>query len=243
VPVAPHGVLHQVPFSALGEGAGALVDKHHLVMCASAGVALHALGGTGARRDGDPHGPATALLLGDSSRLPHVATELRAVATALAPGGGQVVEAAGLADAGLRDTASRADVLHLACHADFRADSPMFSALHLADGALTVDQVQALALRARLVVLSACETALGDAGVADEGVGLVRAFLMAGARSVLGSRWAVDDAATAEFMALFYEQWRGGNGLSAALTQAQRTLRLRRPHPAHWAAFALHGAP
>jgi tetratricopeptide (TPR) repeat protein len=237
--VVPHGVLHQLPFAALGDGSGALVDRHDLVMCASAAVALHALGAAAP----GPAVDAAALLLGDSSRLPHVATELRAVATALAPGGVQVVEATGLAAPGLRATAARADVLHLACHADFRADSPMFSALHLADGALTVDQVQALALRARLVVLSACETALGDPGVADEGVGLVRAFLMAGARSVLGSRWAVDDAATAEFMALFYGHWRAGDGLAAALALAQRDLRSRRPHPAHWAAFALHGAP
>jgi CHAT domain-containing protein len=118
----------------------------------------------------------------------------------------------------------------------------MFSALHLADGALTVDQVQSLALRARLVVLSACETALGDAGVADEGVGLVRAFLMAGARCVLGSQWAVDDVATADFMLLFYRHWRAGEPLACALARAQRGLREQRPHPAHWAAFALHGA-
>ena len=259
--IVPHGVLHELPFAALGDGATALVDHHELVMAASAAVALHALG-----RDNGPRGPAPgaapahsqvpgaapahsqapgaapalALLLGDSGRLPHVATELSAVGAALAPA--RVVEGSGLQGAQMRELAAQADVLHLACHASFRADSPLFSALQFADGALTADQVQALALRARLVVLSACETALGDAGVADEGVGLVRAFQMAGARSVLGSQWAVDDAATAEFMALFYRHWCAGEPLAAALAQAQRALRLQRPHPAHWAAFALHGA-
>ena len=225
--IVPHGVLHQLPFAALGDAHGALVDHHELVMAASAGVALHSL--TDARALASPPGPALALLLGDSSRLPFVATELGAVAAALAPA--TVVQGTGLQDADLRRTAAAADLLHLACHASFRADSPMFSALHLADGALTVDQVQALALRARLVVLSACETALGDPGVADEGLGLVRAFLMAGARSVMGSQWAVDDAATAEFMALFYGHWRAGAGLATALSRAQRTLRRQRPHP------------
>jgi hypothetical protein len=236
--IVPHGLLHQLPFAALGDGHGALVDRHELVMAASAGVALHSL--TQERALAVPEGPALALLLGDSSRLPFVATELAAVASALAPAA--VVQGTGLQGAEARRTAAAADLLHLACHASFRADSPMFSALHLADGALTVDQVQALALRARLVVLSACETALGDAGVADEGVGLVRAFLMAGARCVLGSQWAVDDVATADFMVLFYRHWRAGTPLASALARAQRELREQRPHPAHWAAFALHGA-
>jgi tetratricopeptide (TPR) repeat protein len=239
--IVPHGVLHQLPFAALGDGRDALVDRHELVMAASAGVALHSLKQAAAQAaEAGPTGPALALLLGDSRRLPFVATELGAVSAALASA--KVVHGTGLQVAGQRHVAAQADLLHLACHASFRADSPMFSALHLADGALTVDQVQALALRARLVALSACETALGDAGVADEGVGLVRAFQMAGARCVLGSQWAVDDVATADFMALFYRHWCTGDSLAAALARAQRELRKQRPHPAHWAAFALHGA-
>ena len=58
--------------------------------------------------------------------------------------------------------AGDADVIHLACHAQFRSDNPMFSALHLADGALTVEAAEALSLKACTVVLSACETALAE---------------------------------------------------------------------------------
>jgi tetratricopeptide (TPR) repeat protein len=233
--IVPHGVLHSVPFAALGEGAGALLDRHEIVMGASAAVAWRGL------RHGDAgiaSGPA--LVLGDGSRLAHVAAELQAVRNALA--GVRLLEGTDASVAALCANAGEADLLHLACHAQFRADSPLYSALHLADGALTAEQVQGLRLHARLVVLSACESAVGDTGIADEGVGLVRAFLMAGAARVLGSHWAVDDAVAADLMADFYRRWRSGMRVAAALREAQRAMRERRPHPAHWAAFALHGA-
>ena len=233
--VVPHGILHGVPFAALCEGDVALVDRYELVMAASATVALRAL-----VHETSAPPSIRAVLVGDSTRLVHVAAEMRAVAAAL--GGAHVLEGAQASVAALRAAASSADLLHLACHAEFRVDSPLFSALHLADGALTADQIHGFRLRARLVVLSGCESARGDSGVADEGVGLVRAFLMAGAKCVLGSHWAVDDAGTAELMGHFYRRWCGGERIASALGQAQRAMRRKRPHPAYWAAFALHGA-
>lgn len=233
--IVPHGGLHGVPFAALGEAHAALVDRHELVMAASAAVALRSLAAAA-----DTGAPGAAWLFGDDAALAFVSTELHAVQAAL--GGAQLLLGDAARVAALREAAARADVLHLACHARFRADSPLFSALQLVDGNLTAGEVQDLRLRARLVVLSACETALGAPGAADEGVGLVRAFLMAGAARVLGSHWAVDDTSTAAFMAHFYRGWCGGAGVAEALGQAQRALRAEWPHPAHWAAFALHGA-
>ena len=134
-----------------------------------------------------------------------------------------------------------ADVIHLACHALFRGDNPMFSALHLVDAPLTVERIEGLSLRPGTVVLSACETGLAGDDLGDEAFGLVRAFLVAGAARVLASLWPVDDAVTASFMAAFYRSLQQGGTPSAALRAAQRTTRERHPHPAHWAAFALHG--
>lgn len=233
--IVPHGALHGVPFAALGEGKTVLVDHHELVTAASANVALHGLLAVA-----ETHPPQRVLAFGETSRLAHVAAELRTVTAAFRQT--RVFEGAQARVASLHAEAAQVDVLHLACHARFRADSPLFSALQLADGALTADQVEGLQLRARLVVLSACESALGAAGVVDEGVGLVRAFLMAGATRVLGSHWSVDDTATAEFMHHFYGRWRADTSVAAAVAQAQRDMRNRWPHPAHWAAFALHGA-
>ena len=134
-----------------------------------------------------------------------------------------------------------ADVVHLACHARFRTDNPVFSALHLHDGPLTAGLAESLELRAGIVVLSACETGLAEQGSGDEMVGLVRAFLVAGAARVLASLWPVDDAVTAVFMASFYGALGRGQTPAAALQQAQAQLRQQHPHPFHWAAFMLHG--
>ncbi|MCR5864148.1 CHAT domain-containing protein [Aquincola sp. J276] len=238
--VVPHGPLHELPFAALHDGTQAVVDRHDITLAASAGVALHALQRAAAAAGSVATAPGhCALLLGDATRLPHVARELQAVTDSL--GWPQVVQAGGLGDTAAAVAVGQAELLHLACHGRFRADSPLFSALYLEGGALTADQVQQLQLRARLVVLSACETGLGEPGATDEGVGLVRAFLMAGARQVLASPWAVDDAASADFMAAFYRRWAAGQPADAALADAQRALRAQRPHPAHWAAFRLYG--
>jgi CHAT domain-containing protein len=104
--------------------------------------------------------------------------------------------------------------------------------------------VETLRLRAQVVVLSGCDTA-GTAGAqaagGDEWVGLVRAFLLAGAARVVASLWPVDDRITSEFMACFHPALARGEPPAAALRHAQGALRQHHPHPFHWAAFALHG--
>ena len=117
----------------------------------------------------------------------------------------------------------------------------MFSALHLTDGALTVEATEALSLKACTVVLSACETALAEQGNGDEMVGLVRAFLVAGAARVLASLWPVDDEITSRFMAHFHGALCEGVTPAASLRLAQAEVMRQHPHPYYWAAFTLHG--
>lgn len=230
--VAP-GALGALPFAALHDGQAPLLERHTLAMAASAEAALHGL----AR----PAGPArSALALGESSRLPQAAAEARDVAARFGADGTALVGPAASV-AALVARAAEADVLHLACHARFRSDNPMFSALDLADGALTVEQVQGLRLRPGTVVLSACESGLADEGDGDELVGLVRAFLVAGAARVVASLWPVDDAQAARQMQHFHAALVAGASPAAALRDAQRRLRATAPHPAHWAAFTVHG--
>jgi CHAT domain-containing protein len=132
-------------------------------------------------------------------------------------------------------------VVHLACHAQFRTDNPMFSALHLYDGALTVELAETLSLRPGLVVLSACETGLSELGCGDEMVGLVRAFLIAGTARVLATAWPIDDQHAAQFMASFYGARFRGQAPAQALRQAQLEAMKNAPHPFYWAAFTLYG--
>ena len=110
------------------------------------------------------------------------------------------------------------------------------------DYILTMSDVQAVKLRARLVVLSCCHS--GRGAVMYEGVvGMARAFLSAGARSVLVSLWAIDDEATMEFMKSFYKHLRYEESASVALHQAMKFLRELDKFcvPKYWAPFVLIG--
>ena len=91
----------------------------------------------------------------------------------------------------------------------------------------------------RLVVLSACETGLGEI-VNGEGVyGLSRSFQVAGASKILMSLWKVDDQVTRQLMIAFYENWLGLNDPQQALLQAEKIIKEKYPSPYYWGAFIL----
>jgi CHAT domain-containing protein len=230
--VVPQGPLSGVPFAALHDGQHPLVAHHEVAVASSVQVALHGL-----RRH--PQGVASVCAFGSAGPLPHVEGEARRVAARFA--GGRAFVGAEATLAALAREAPQADLLHLACHAQFRGDNPMFSALQLADGALTAEAVEQLRLGPCTVVLSACDTALSSPDAADDRVGLVRAFLVAGAARVLASLWPVDDALTDVFMQRFHAGLAGGAGPASALRQAQLDTMQEQPHPCHWAAFTLYG--
>lgn len=145
-------------------------------------------------------------------------------------------------------------VLHLATHAQVRAATPELSALYLSGvnaanqavpSQVTVADIRRHAVRADLVVLSACETSLGKVVVGEGAIGLTHAFLSAGANAVIATDRRVADRTTAELMRDFYAALGSGKDPAAALTIAQRQARSR-PQPQHssqdWAAFRLVGA-
>lgn len=109
------------------------------------------------------------------------------------------------------------------------------------DGILTAYEISQMNLsNTELVVLSACETGLGDIE-GNEGVyGLQRAFKIAGAKYLIMSLWDVPDAETAEFMTLFYKEWLSGCDIQAAFRSAQRAMHEQYPQePFLWAGFVL----
>ena len=110
------------------------------------------------------------------------------------------------------------------------------------DYILKMSDIQAVKLRARLVILSCCHS--GQGPVSSEGVvGMARAFLFAGARSVLATLWAIDDEATMMFMKSFYQQLGSGESASVALQRAMKCLRDSHDFsaPKYWAPFVLIG--
>ena len=110
------------------------------------------------------------------------------------------------------------------------------------DFVLKMSDVQKISLRARLVVLSCCHSGRGE--VKSEGVvGIARAFLCAGARSVLVSLWAIDDEVTLPFIRSFYQHLVDGKSASSALQQTMKSFRESKQYCAikHWAPFVLVG--
>jgi len=96
-------------------------------------------------------------------------------------------------------------------------------------------------IRARLVVLSACETGLGTLQRGDEITGLTRTFLTAGADTVLASLWKVSDESTAVLMQQFYRGLARGLKPAEALRESALAVRAKYPHPFYWAAFVVTG--
>jgi CHAT domain-containing protein/predicted negative regulator of RcsB-dependent stress response len=144
-------------------------------------------------------------------------------------------------------------IVHFATHAVFDNDTPGLSAIVLSmfdergqarDGFLRLHDIYGLQLPAELVVLSACNTALGKQVRGEGLVGIVRGFMYAGAKRVVASLWKVDDEATGEMMSRFYsEMLKHDRSPAAALRQAQlATWRQKRWQPPfYWAAFVLQG--
>jgi CHAT domain-containing protein len=119
------------------------------------------------------------------------------------------------------------DVLHFSTHGLAGFTQPLDSFLLLANRErLALREILEMRLKARLAVLSACETGIPGTKLLDEVVGLPTGFLQAGAAGVIGSLWSVGDASTMMLMARFYELWRGeGLGPPEALRRAQIWMR------------------
>jgi CHAT domain-containing protein len=158
-----------------------------------------------------------------------------------------------------RDAASSAAIadhriLHIATHGLLNSQHPVLSGLFLSmvdaggqaqNGLLRVDEIYNLRLPVELVVLSACDSALGQEIKGEGIVGMTRGFMYAGAARVVASLWKVNDVSTSELMKRFYEGMLGERKLSpaAALRQAQVSMwNTKQWHaPYFWAAFVLQG--
>ncbi|MDQ1707397.1 MAG: hypothetical protein QOJ88_608 [Pyrinomonadaceae bacterium] len=231
--IVPHRTLHYLPFQALHDGASFLSERREVSYAPSALTLQQCL----RREQRSPH---QALLLGVADeQIPGVHEEIKAL-TPLFPATVALLDGAATI-ATLRAQAPSADVIHLACHGQFRPDNPLFSSLHLGDGYLTVRDCYDLNLHCNLVTLSACETGVNAVAPGEELIGLARGFFAAGSPSLLISLWTVDDDATAQLMIAFYRAFLSGESPAAALRRAQMEMLEAHPHPFFWAPFVLVG--
>ncbi len=236
--VVPHGSLHYLPFHALVDPAGApLVDRIEIAYAPSAGVLASCY-----ERPAPPEGPGRRLLIGvPSEATPQVQGEVETLATLF--GDANVFSGDSATERAFRHHAPEADIIHLASHAVFREDNPLFSAIQLSDSWLSLYDLYTLRLHASLVTLSACETGVSQVLGGDELVGLARGFFQAGTASVVVSLWAVNDASTALLMQHFYTWLDRGKSPAAAMRAAQHEVRRVYPHPYYWAPFLVIGRP
>jgi len=241
--IVPHGPLHYLPFHALHNGQAYLLEQHEISYLPNASFLRYC--------QEAPLAASGAVAVGHSNnrRLPYTVREAQAIAARL---GGEALLEDEATLPRLRQATLDCRIVHLAAHGDFRPDNPLFSGLALTDGWLTTLDIFGLRLKASLVTLSACQTGRSVVGGGDELLGLMRAFLSAGAASLALSLWAVEDCSTARLMETFYGNMTAGRAKGAALRDAQlqfidgqtgigKTGGTRYTHPYFWAPFFLVG--
>ncbi len=240
--IVPHGPLHYLPFHALFDGQDHLVREHQISYLPAASFLQYC-------QEIRPVGSGF-LVAGNSynGRLSYTLEEAAGVARIW---GQEPLLEEEVSKEKLQEKILECRGLHLAAHGSFRSDNPLFSGLALADGWLTTLDIFNLRLHTSLVTLSACETGRSVIGGGDELLGLMRAFLYAGAASLVLSQWAVDDRSTALFMDHFYKNLKRGCTKGESLRQAQLAFLpcaghgiecpAEYSHPYFWAPFFLVG--
>ncbi len=231
---------HDLPLPAFFDGHHYLIERFCLTYLSAPSALLRATERVKSFGQASDE-PLQALVLGhsDGGRLPHTLSEINRVAASL-PAHWQVqrlTEAEATLDA-FRRVCGQTRLLHLATHAVYRPDNPLFSWFQLADGALTVTDLYDIHLGSQpLVVLSACETGQGQARGGGL-LGMGRGFLSAGAAALVVSLWHIEDQATAVFMGDFYQQlYHAQLPVSQALQAAQVKAIGQKQASAQWAGF------
>jgi CHAT domain-containing protein/uncharacterized protein HemY len=244
VVIVPHSLLHYVPFAALTDGRRYFGDEYAISFLPSASIPQSIRPGVDAQgervlavaqshADGQPALSYVDKEAAGVAKLYHTQPLLTGRAT----------------KAEFMKRARAYSVVHIAAHAELNSNSPLFSRILLSpatgdSGAIEVREVYGMDLaKTNLVVLSACETQLGALSKGDDIIGLNRAFIYAGASSVIASLWTVNDEATSLLMKEFYCRLKAGMRKAEALQGAQTATRKKYPHPYYWAAFVLTGDP
>lgn len=256
----PQRELFFVPFPALKDEQGTYLVANHTLTTAPS-IQVLQLTRQQRRRAG---GRGNALIVGNPtmpkigsppeplSDLPGAEAEARAIAQLFGVnflGGSQATKSR------VMERMRVAPVIHFATHGlldDYRGlgipgaialapeNIPGQDGLGRINGMLTASEILNLNLRASLVVLSACDTGRGRI-TGDGVIGLSRAFIAAGAPSVVVSLWKVPDESTSFLMQQFYQNLHQNMNKAQALRQAMLTTQQRFPDPEEWAAFTLIG--
>ncbi|GAM09838.1 tetratricopeptide repeat protein 28 [Geobacter sp. OR-1] len=241
--IIPHGPLHYLSFATLSDGRDYVVDRQQLFYLPATSVLRYTLSRRQSAKNlrvlaiGNPDLGDPSLDLPFAEReagvlrwdYPSVTTLTRERAT----------------ESWVREHIGEFGIIHLASHGEFDPVNPLFSAIRLApdkksDGRLMAEDIFGLQIKADLVVLSACQTGLGEIRKGDDVVGMNRAFIFAGTHALMSSLWRVSDVSTAILMKQFYREY-SRNDKAESLRRAMLHVKNRYPHPGYWGAFTLIG--
>ena len=250
------GQLHLVPFDALVEPSGRYVVESRTVVYAPSATSFFLLRTAATRKSsaqgllavgGVPY-QQSGTKLGD---LPSSRDEAVEAAAALPNPSNTLLLGEEATETAFKKSVNHR-IIHLAVHAIANNTSPDRAALvllsdprHGEDGSLYPSEIVQFPLDADLVVLSACDTAVGPIE-GEEGIStLARAFLLAGARTVVSTLWTIDDDSTLDLMKVFYAELGRKKSAPEALRLAKRSMLKkfgpRKAVPYYWAGFTLEG--
>lgn len=233
--IVPNGPLHELPFSALPLTKGLMAERFILNQLGSSSLMAVIGRPVAAERS------TLVLAVPDAPGWPHLPSPALEVEAILRSFPGAEVKSDLAAVSGVvvgRDLQGRS--LHFATHAI--ASSAQETRLALHDRDLHLADVWGLALDdSPRVVLSACETQVGERLSGDEVVSMANGFLFAGARSVVATLWPVDDRKTSAFMSRFYAELARGKPTPLALVLTQRQMQAEGEPASIWAAFIVTG--
>lgn len=261
------GLLHLVPFDALRDAHDQYVVQSHTVVYAPSAMTFFLLRRGRSRRrssgmlavGGVPYGHSglkpSAITRGSSEGglpdLPSSADEARSAIEALPSAQNTLLIGNAATETAVKNSMDHR-IVHLAVHAIVNKTRPDRASLVLLsdpvngeDGFLEASEIVQLPLRSDLVVLSACDTAVGPIE-GEEGVStLSRAFLLAGARTVISTLWSIDDNSTSYLMKMFYSRVSRGEDAAYALRMAKKDMLQAfgssSALPYYWAGFTVEG--
>jgi CHAT domain-containing protein len=263
--VVPDGLLHHLPFETLIHNGRYLVEDHEISYSPSASLLLQSQesryeADTGDRMEllafGDPiFGPSARASRGFKlPRLPRTRDEVQYITRLFPPDRTRLYLGKASSEGAVkRESLRRYRRLHFATHSLIDETSPSRSAVVLTlgndpddDGFLEVSEISELDLDCDLVVLSACQTGRGQLLSGEGIIGLSRAFLLAGARTLVVSHWNVSDISTAQLMESFYRHLTTRHSNAAALRNSKLQMLksgTHTRHPYYWASFVMVGRP
>lgn len=235
--IVPTGPLWRVAFSSLQDTQGQpLVENFQVSYITSSDLAR--LRRTGS---GPSSRPRRALLVSGADSLPGARSEIENISRLIPDS--TVLTDQEVSRRQFIDAVEGKDLIHIASHSRLSTE-PSKTYIELGQDRLTLEQIYGLELQPwSLVVLSSCQSAVDHQAPGKEVTSLSSAFSVAGASTVIASRWKIDDRSTQEFFGYFYQALVEGKFRGEAFREAEQKMASKHPHPYYWAGFSLVGDP